>query len=146
MRIYEISRSVKGVVRCMVRSTEGQGETLPARRLRHANLHSPTGFECGYGGSGPADLAASILADFFNVAPRTVAAAWRGKPARKPHTASRTADAGKVVGLHQDFKAEVISRIQLGRGEKKEITGEQIAVWLAGYGATPPAEAEIEPQ
>ncbi|MFO7172589.1 MAG: DUF6166 domain-containing protein [Bacillota bacterium] len=31
--------------------------------LRHRVLHSPTGFEWGYGGSGPADLALAILAD-----------------------------------------------------------------------------------
>jgi len=31
--------------------------------LRHHVLHSPTGFEWGYGGSGPAHLALAILAD-----------------------------------------------------------------------------------
>ena len=31
--------------------------------LRHIPYHSPGGFEWGYGGSGPADLARSILAD-----------------------------------------------------------------------------------
>lgn len=31
--------------------------------LRHIPLHSPSGFEWGYGGSGPADLAYAILAD-----------------------------------------------------------------------------------
>ena len=35
----------------------------PARAtpLPHLARHSPTGFECGYGGSGPADLARSIV-------------------------------------------------------------------------------------
>jgi len=33
--------------------------------LRHVVRHSPTGFEWGYGGSGPADLALSILADYL---------------------------------------------------------------------------------
>lgn len=41
-------------------------EEFPAgmrvRRLPHVVRHSPTGFEYGYGGSGPADLALSILA------------------------------------------------------------------------------------
>ena len=32
-----------------------------SRPLRHVVLHSPTGFGWGYGGSGPADLALSIL-------------------------------------------------------------------------------------
>ncbi|CAB3754173.1 DUF6166 domain-containing protein [Paraburkholderia humisilvae] len=27
----------------------------------HVRLHSPTGYECGYPGSGPADLALSVL-------------------------------------------------------------------------------------
>jgi len=33
--------------------------------LRHIERHSPTGFEWGYGGSGPADLALSLLADYL---------------------------------------------------------------------------------
>ena len=123
MRVYEIRRSLKGIVRCMVRQLDG-GEKIGAPyRLRHANLHSPPGFECGYGGSGPADLAASILADFFNVGARSVRAAWRGKSFVRP-------DAEKVVHLHQDFKAEVIARIEIARGESHEITAQQIVEWL----------------
>ena len=34
--------------------------------LRHVVMHSPTGFEWGYNGSGPADLALSILANYLN--------------------------------------------------------------------------------
>lgn len=29
--------------------------------VAHVRFHSPTGFECGYAGSGPADLALSVL-------------------------------------------------------------------------------------
>lgn len=39
------------------------GRFLGTRALRHIERHSPDGFEWGYGGSGPADLALSILAD-----------------------------------------------------------------------------------
>jgi hypothetical protein len=39
--------------------------TVDGRKLRHVVRHSPTGFEFGYGGSGPADLALSILTDVF---------------------------------------------------------------------------------
>jgi len=39
------------------------GSELPLR-LDLYN-HSPTGFECGYGGSGPAQLALALLADAF---------------------------------------------------------------------------------
>lgn len=35
--------------------------------LEHYVRHSPTGFECGYGGSGPADLARCILIDHFDL-------------------------------------------------------------------------------
>ncbi len=37
--------------------------------LRHVGTASPTGFEYGYGGSGPADLAMSVLADYFDEQP-----------------------------------------------------------------------------
>lgn len=40
--------------------TEAGRQLLPAPIV----LHSPTGFEWGYGGSGPADLAANVLAVF----------------------------------------------------------------------------------
>lgn len=38
-------------------------EPSGTRGLPHVVRHSPTGFEWGYGGSGPADLARSILID-----------------------------------------------------------------------------------
>lgn len=37
--------------------------------LKHEMRHSPTGFEWGYGGSGPADTARSILADHLGYVP-----------------------------------------------------------------------------
>jgi hypothetical protein len=55
--IYEGKRTDAG---CVVTV---DGELLPPRTdLRN---HSPTGFEWGYGGSGPAQLALAILADHF---------------------------------------------------------------------------------
>jgi hypothetical protein len=54
-RVYSIQRTAQGVV-CTV-----NGRPLPLR-LDLWN-HSPTGFEFGYGGSGPAQLALAILAD-----------------------------------------------------------------------------------
>jgi hypothetical protein len=54
-RVYTIQRTPQGVV-CNV-----NGKPLPLR-LDLWN-HSPTGFEFGYGGSGPAQLALAILAD-----------------------------------------------------------------------------------
>jgi hypothetical protein len=54
-RVYSIQRTAQGVV-CTV-----NGRPL-SLRLDLWN-HSPTGFEFGYGGSGPAQLALAILAD-----------------------------------------------------------------------------------
>ncbi len=51
-------RTEKGAQVYVVRN--GQPEPL-----HHVVRHSPTGFEWGYGGSGPADLALSILADYL---------------------------------------------------------------------------------
>lgn len=48
--------------------------------------HSPTGFECGYGGSGPAQLAVAILAHALG-------------------------DDEQAARLHQPFKARVISNL-----------------------------------
>jgi len=38
-------------------------ETHETTNLKHIERHSPDGFEWGYGGSGPADLALSVLTD-----------------------------------------------------------------------------------
>jgi len=43
-------------------SDQHQGFT---KHLAHFVRHSPDGFEWGYGGSGPSDLARSILIDYF---------------------------------------------------------------------------------
>ena len=48
--------------------------------------HSPTGFEWGYGGSGPAQLALAILADCLE-------------------------DDDRAVGLHQLFKWQVVQHL-----------------------------------
>jgi len=133
MRIYEIKRSVRGVVTCLVRTAEGQGETLRPYKLPHAELHSPTGFECGYGGSGPADLSASILADFFNVPARTVKRAYRKGGAGE--------DADKVARLHQHFKV-IIAGIHVEPGSSAKLTGDQIAEWIAKHEAGEQRKAE----
>jgi len=76
-RVYIIQRTPQGVT-CTV-----NGNPLPLR-LDLWN-HSPTGFEFGYGGSGPAQLALAILADCC------------GEDA--------------AVAYHQAFKWAVIARI-----------------------------------
>jgi hypothetical protein len=48
--------------------------------------HSPTGFECGYGGSGPVQLALALLADHLG-------------------------DDERAVVLHQSFKFAVVANV-----------------------------------
>jgi hypothetical protein len=58
-----------------------------SRALYHHVYHSPTGFNWGYGGSGPADLARSILWDLLEEEPDP--------------------------GLYHDFKFEFVARWQV---------------------------------
>lgn len=74
-----------------------------ARQLRHVVLHSPTGLEWGYTGSGPGDLALSLLADALDLDDE---AALKGEP--------RLA--------HEPFKRQIVSQLghhgwTLGRDE-----------------------------
>jgi hypothetical protein len=65
--------------------------------------HSPTGFEWGYGGSGPSQLALAILLDFF------------GEPS-------------KAKQLYQDFKWKFIAHAPM---EGFVVRAEEIKKWLA---------------
>ena len=87
--------------------------------------HSPTGFEWGDGGSGPADFALNILARFLpaGTSGETVCG---GVPGR---------GAGCVDGLawelHQDFKWAFVARLPTEGGT---IRGEEIRAWLRAAG------------
>lgn len=77
----------------------------PVRRLPlNLNIvnHSPTGFCWGYGGSGPAQLAFSILYDFLG------------------HDKDRT------LGLYQQFKGRVIARFDMYQGF--QLSGREIEI------------------
>jgi hypothetical protein len=53
-----------------VRGTDGHLRfTVNGSPLHHIVYHSPTGMEWGYPGSGPTDLALSIIADFLDERP-----------------------------------------------------------------------------
>lgn len=68
--------------------------------LKHIVLHSPEGFQWGYLGSGPADTALSILADYLGFAPSDQ--------------------------IYQTFKMDLIATA----GKKLEIDGETIRFWI----------------
>lgn len=125
-KTYEVTRSTSGQVGVLIHhETEAvRNSTL----LKHCNLHSPDGFETGYGGSGPSDLAASILADHFSVDPKLVEGTYRSSLSQ-PRQIGKTI-AMKVITLHQPFKWAFIAGQKLVPGQSYNITTEQINRWL----------------
>ena len=78
--------------------------------------HSPSGLSWGYGGSGPAQCALAILADFL------------------------VNNDELAVRLHQDFKQRFVARF----GDRWILTGRSIRKWLAGSGTDAETEAYEE--
>lgn len=86
--------------------------------------HSPDGFEYGYAGSGPADLALNILEHYFrehpleDPLPGEVVPVWGGGSAKRI-----------AWLLHQDVKADLIA--SLPHGEQEISVGiEPIEQWI----------------
>ncbi len=77
-------------------------DPIPSQRIRN---HNPDGFNWGYGGSGPAQLALAILLD-------------------------HTADPEKARQNYQKFKGDVVARMP--QGQSWEMTDEEIQMWFAG--------------
>ena len=74
--------------------------------------HSPTGFEWGYGGSGPAQLALALLADHLG-------------------------DADEAVALHQYFKRAVVEKLP---SRHWKLTSRQMAEAVSALRSTLTAE------
>lgn len=130
--------------------------------IAHVVKHSPTGMNWGYGGSGPADCARSLLlaalATVDPAAARCVTCKGTGYtayviPAGKaleepvevpfdpdhpgdidPDAAGRCMDCddGRRRVPYQDFKAEVVA----GLGSEWRLTSTEILDWLAAHGVT----------
>jgi Family of unknown function (DUF6166) len=103
MKTYHGRRTHDG---CSVQVREG---SRPARFLDpRLDLcsHSPTGFEWGYPGSGPAQLALAILADFLG-------------------------DDTRAIALHQEFKWDHISQIA---GHEFCISDDVLERWYRRHG------------
>jgi hypothetical protein len=100
----------------------------------HANVprsvvwHSPDGFECGYEGSGPADLALNILNDYVRPSDGATDEAHEPVPCYRG-VASRFA-----ARWHQDFKREFIGRMSREGGN---IPNKVIAEWIEERRARP---------
>ena len=85
--------------------------------VKHLAHHSPTGFECGYGGSGPADLALSILAAFVPARP--------GVPTERLYNGARCSRFAWVH--HQPFKSAFIATLPKEGGV---IRADEIREWI----------------
>jgi hypothetical protein len=92
-------RNAKGEARVLVLEP-GQKSRLLAIRLDLYN-HSPDGFEWGYGGSGPAQLALAILADVLKAPFRKHRSSWWDEKDDDPCM--------RAVRLHQEFKRKFIA-------------------------------------
>ena len=86
--------------------------------LPHHVLHSPTGFNSGYGGSGPAELARCILIDHF-------------------HLREEAEKLGPQLVLpvsYQQFKFDVIARLPRGEWSIDETL---VEAWVRGHSPDP---------
>ena len=92
---------------CSVVVHVSDGEVIRRQGLKHICRHSPDGFQWGYGGSGPSDLALSLMVDYFE--------------RQGVVEAMREAD-----GCYQDFKWDFIAKIFEAEWS---ITEEEIHQW-----------------
>lgn len=92
-------------------------EPSDSRPLTHIPYHSPDGFEWSYAGSGPADLALAILADYFEEPPEFVLAALR----------SMWTPRSKAAALHQSFKEGFVAT---EHRDEWQLPGDDIEAWL----------------
>jgi len=95
-------RTEAGVV---VAREDDRGKVFPLR-LRHDLRAHADGFEWGYGGGGPAQLALAILSDVVG--------------------------AERAVGCYQRFKFDVVARLPKGDWE---LTREEVLGWYRANGA-----------
>ncbi len=106
MKIYTVERMRTGAGAQVVAFVNG-------RPLQHIVYHSPCGFEFGYAGSGPSDLALSILCDFFGEQPDPEQIRW---------------GTFKAWEYYHEFKLAFITPQKL---RMFKITHTQIENWLA---------------
>lgn len=81
--------------------------------------HSPCGYEWGYSGSGPADLALNILARFLPV----------GADGQHPERCWSGIVSRGAWEMHQEFEQDIVSRLPRPGGD---ISANFIRIWIAG--------------
>ena len=111
-RLMETSVPAATRVSVVVLSSEGVAP------LPHYPFHSPTGFEWGFSGSGPADLARCILLHHCGVRPHVRGEFYPPAP-------------GELPVRYQAFKFDVIARLQ--PDEPWALTSQQISAWIEAH-------------
>lgn len=115
MKTYTVKRLDNGKLICHVtRYHTGPEAHHVVTNLFHLVYHSPDGFETGYGGSGPSELALSILADYFDE-----------RAAMQPASGRL-----KCWAIHQIFRDKFIAPNKLEDGEEYTIAEEEIIAWI----------------
>lgn len=112
---YRITRYDASALECRVH----EDDKIPYQ-LVHVPLHSPTGFNCGYLGSGPADLALALLVHHLGEDPVTVMDIARNKLGGE----------SKALSLHQHFKQDIVAHIFLSDGESYNLPDTRIGQWI----------------
>ena len=97
--------------------------SIPQRHVHYA----PKGFDWGFGGSGPADLALNVLALFLPLVPEATSATLRD--------GSSVSEA--AWALHQEFKYDLIATLPRAGGD---ISAKTIRAWIAKH---PVVEADL---
>ena len=92
------------------------GSSIPQRHVHYA----PTGFDWGFGGSGPADLALNVLALFLPLTPEATSVALRD--------GSSVSEA--AWALHHAFKYDLIATLPRSGGH---ITAKTIRAWISAH-------------
>ena len=115
-RDFDRDSTTRGEVPVVVQNIVGDGSS-DRRPLTHVSYHSPDGFEWGYAGSGPADLALAILADYFEEPPEFVLAALH----------SMWSPGSKAAVFHQSFKEAFVA---IEQRDEWQLHSDDIEAWL----------------
>jgi hypothetical protein len=107
---YDVKRLSDGTVVCIHVLIDEAGKEK-REMIKHVDRHSPDGFEFGYGGSGPSDLALSILSDF----------------AKTKYFRDNQDEAEKIEDYYQNFKWHFIAGMSEPGGQ---ITHDEILSWM----------------
>lgn len=111
-----------------------EGRCTPLNPRFDAVNHSPDGFEWGYGGSGPSQLAFAMLADLLGPLPAPAKcpyceSAMVGSSCTEPECKySFTRDQWEHVGhMYQTFKFDIVAALP---NRTWSVTEEQIRAWI----------------